>query len=225
MLVFEDLHAADNDSLILLHYIGQHIAALPLLLIGTYRSAEARALPDGEALWQTVRDALQIELAGLDKGTVRRFVERRGARAPDDSQVERLYAATQGNPLFLTELTQLLQSAPDPDDLRLPRNVQQVIRQHMKLLPRETDELLSKASVIGRDFDPGVLAMLAGQTPAAVSNALEPAFDAGFIKHAGGGQYRFCHVLHRDVLYQALPEADRSSRPPSRHCAMPRRAP
>ena len=44
VLVLEDLHAADSDSLHLLHYIARHAASLSVLIVGTYRDVEARSV-------------------------------------------------------------------------------------------------------------------------------------------------------------------------------------
>jgi ATP/maltotriose-dependent transcriptional regulator MalT len=210
VLIFEDLHAADSDTLNLLHYIARHTATTPLLVVGTFRDAEARALPDAEALWRTARDAQHIELSRLDKESVRTYLATRSDATPQGEQVEQLFATTEGNPLFLTELVHLLGTQSGPDDQRLPDSVHQVIRQHLKLLPENTESLVAKASVVGRTFDPGILSALSGQSASEVAKILKPAFSVGFIKQADNGLYRFSHALHRDVLYQSLDETDRS---------------
>jgi len=210
VLVFEDLHAADNDSLNLLHFIGRHVTTMPLLVLGTYRDAEARALPDAEALWQTARNAQHIALDRLGRDDVRTYLAEHTDTTPEEDKVERLFAATEGNPLFLSQLVYFLGSDAESENQRLPEDVHQVIRQHMNLLPGAAEASLEKASVVGRTFDPEVLAVLSGQTLAQITATLAPALDAGFIKQAEGGLYRFSHALHRDVLYQALRETDRS---------------
>jgi tetratricopeptide (TPR) repeat protein len=210
VLTLEDLHAADGDSLSLLQYLARHIASLPVLIIGTYRDVEARALPDADALWRTTRDAEVIELKRLQENDVRAFLASSDNRAPSDARVQRLFATTGGNPLFLTELVQFLDSDSQIDESRLPANVQQVIHQQIKLMPKPTTDLLAKASVQGRSFNPAVLANYSGRSPAEVTEGLEPALDTAFIKPFGRGLYRFSHALHRDVVYQGLAATDRS---------------
>ena len=39
-LVLEDLHWADNSSLVLLEFLSHHIAEIPILIIGSYRDVE-----------------------------------------------------------------------------------------------------------------------------------------------------------------------------------------
>ena len=56
VLVLEDLHAADSDSLHLLHYVARHCSSLPVLVLGTYREVEARSSPGADPLWRAARD-------------------------------------------------------------------------------------------------------------------------------------------------------------------------
>ena len=208
VLILEDLHAADGDSLTLLQYLARHIASLPVLLIGTYRDIEARALPDAETLWRTARDAELIELKQLNEDDVRAFLAGANEATPSDERVQRLLSTTGGNPLFLTELVQFLDSDSDVDESQLPANVQQVIHQQITLLPDATAELMAKASIQGRAFNPEALAAYAGRSVTEVTEDLEPGVSAGFIRPFGQGLYRFSHALHRDVVYQGLSTTD-----------------
>ncbi len=206
MIVLEDLHAADSDSLNLLHYIARHAASMPLLIVGTYREIEARASKQTEALWRTARDATALQLQRLREPDIRLYLQQQGGEVPDDEAVKRLLQTTTGNPLFLTELVGLL-SRGGPDAIAsapLPDNVQQVIRQQIALLPGATVEPLSAASVFGREFSIANLSGITGKPESDMLERLQPALDAEFIRRLPGGGYRFGHVLCRDVLYQDL---------------------
>jgi len=206
VIVIEDLHAADIDSLHLLHYIARHVSAMPLLLIGTYRELEARQSQSMEPLWRASRDARVLRLPPLDKSAVRDFLGRRRHEIASDDDVRRLLAATDGNPLFLTELTSLL--ARDPAALSgkrtLPESVQQVIAQQIGILPPDAALALRRASVLGRDFDIDALGALLRMARAETAAAIEPAVDAGFIRTIEDDRFSFAHALHRDVLYEEL---------------------
>jgi tetratricopeptide (TPR) repeat protein len=206
VFVLEDLHAADSDSLQLLHYVARHSASLPILVLGTYRVVEARSSSGAEPLWRTGRDATVLELGHLHARDVRDYLRLRGDTTPDDATVERLLAATAGNPLFLTELVGLLsRSGGSGDgDLELPDSVQQVIRQQMSLLPGETADRLGAAAVFGREFEPGKLSALLDIDERNCRDSLQSAIDAGLVKQTRDGNYRFSHTLHRDVLYGDL---------------------
>ena len=206
MLILEDLHAADKDSLNLLHYIARHAASMPLLMVGTYREIEARASKKTQALWRTGRDATVLRLQRLGEPDVRQFLRQQVSNVPDDAAVQRLLQTTTGNPLFLTELVGLLSHGGSDAITRvpLPDNVQQVIRQQIALLPDATVEALSAASVFGREFVPERLSGITGETEDGLLQELQAALDAEFIRPLADGGYRFGHVLCRDVLYQDL---------------------
>jgi tetratricopeptide (TPR) repeat protein len=210
VLVFEDLHAADVDSLQLLQYVAGHVTALPVLIVGTFRDVEARAMAAGEPLWRTCRDAEVLTLARLAENDVRRYLGLRGSEAVSDRDIHRLLQTTEGNPLFLTELVGLL-AQQRPGEIQLPASVQQVIRQQIALLPEHTRSRLAHASVIGREFDIASLAALTGKTADKISTDLNIALESALLRKTSGGRFRFSHVLHRDVLYHDIDAAERQS--------------
>jgi len=201
VLVFEDLHAADADSLTLLQYLAGHANTMPILLIGTYRELEARQSTSTDALWRASRDAEVLRLSPLDEDAVLEYLEATGNESPDTGRARELLDTTEGNPLFLTELVSLL---GENQDGKLPETIQQVIGQQIDLLPDTTASALAQASVLGREFVIDALAALRGQTEAETGLDVEPAETAGVIHPSGPGRYRFTHVLYRDVLYQGL---------------------
>ena len=203
VIILEDLHAADTDSLHLLQYVARHIATMPVLLIGTYRELEARHSPAMEPLWRTARDSRVLKPDRLDEHGIREYLAAQENTLSSDEQVERLLATTEGNPLFLTELVELMSrsgDAPGP----LPETVQQVIDQQISLLPDSVANVLRQASVLGREFGADALAALRGQDEAGIEAEMEPALKLGLLKVIRPGHYRFSHALHRDVLYQGL---------------------
>ena len=201
VLVVEDLHAADTDSLPLLQYLARHAGTMPLLLVGTYRELEARQSPTTDPLWQATRDAQVLQLSRLDEDSVREFLESGSGGHADSERVRDLFNTTEGNPLFLNELVGLLEQTGDE---KLPETVQQVIRQQIELLPEATASALAEAAVLGREFFVAALSALRNQDDAATERELEAALATGLIHTVQPGRYRFSHVLHRDVLYQGL---------------------
>jgi tetratricopeptide (TPR) repeat protein len=212
VLVLEDLHAADSDSLHLLHYVARHCASLAVLVIGTYREVEARSSSGADPLWRAGRDATVLRLEQLHASDVRDFLKLRGEASPDEASVEQLLATTAGNPLFLSELVGLLSQGGDSGDgdLVLPDSVQQVIRQQLALLPGETVSLLESASVFGREFDLPDLAKLLDRDAHEISDTLRAAVNTNLLKQVRDGRFRFGHTLHRDVLYSDLGALRRS---------------
>jgi tetratricopeptide (TPR) repeat protein len=201
ILVLEDLHAADTDSLHLFQYLARHANTMPLLMVGTYREFEARKSSATGPLWQASRDALVLQLLPLDEAAVFEFLKAGGDTSDIAGKARKLFATTEGNPLFLTELVGLLGHHQGD---KLPETIQQVIGQQIDLLPEATTNALRQASVLGREFDVAVLAMLREKDEGAAELEIEPAASAGLIEAMRPGRYRFSHVLHRDVLYQGL---------------------
>jgi tetratricopeptide (TPR) repeat protein len=205
MLVFEDLHAADNDSLQMLQHVAKHLRSMPVLLLGTFREFDARTSLDTGPLWQCVRDAEVLTLKRLLEQEVREFLSLTGAAA-DDEFVGILFNTTAGNPLFVGELAEVLarQKSFDARPLRLPQTIQQVIGQQLDQLPDVTRSLLSTAAVLGRHFSASALPALTDLDPRTLSGCLQAALDAEVIKPVSAEGWEFNHVLYRDVLYQEL---------------------
>lgn len=207
LLILEDLHAADSDSLHLLHHIAHHVASMPVLVIGTFREAEAKTSRAVEPLWRTTKDAAVLRPQRLGKKDVREFVLGEG-HEPDDQLVQILVDTSSGNPLFLTELFRVVQS--DNAGVDLPESIQQVIRQQIAPLPERTARLLRRAAVLGRLFRLTDLASLTNESSIAIAEQLKPATDAGIVDELPAGRMRFSHSLHRDVLYYDTGVTDRS---------------
>jgi hypothetical protein len=208
VLVLEDLHAADSDSVNLLHYVARHILSMPVLLIGTFREIEARAMPAAEPLWLTCRDAEVLKPERLGENDVRDYLAAHGEPTPGDADVKALHRTTEGNPLFLTELVGLMSRHDEFAD-RLPASVQQVIRQQIALLPVATASLMGTAAILGREFRRSSLAVISGLDKNDIESRLAPALETGLLRKTPRLTYRFSHALHCDVLYQDIDSSDR----------------
>ena len=204
VIVLDDLHSADAETLFLLQYLAKHASGMPLLLVGTYRELEARQAAATESLWRASRDARTLRLGRLDQAAIEEYLADAGRI--DDETIHNLMETTGGNPLFLTELVDLLDRQQSD---QLPETIQQVIEQQIALLPLQTVTALRQASVLGRDFDVAVLAFLRNQDETTTEKEVEPAISASLMQALRPGRYRFSHVLYRDVLYQGLEKTAR----------------
>lgn len=212
LLILEDLHAADSDSLNLLQHLARHAASLPLLVIGTYREVEARVSANADALLRIARDATMLRLPRLAEADIREYLRLHGDQDIAESEIRTLVETTAGNPMFLTELVALLTRGDriSGNDVTLPDDVQQVIRQQVALLPDATRSLIATASVLGRDFGIPDLAETSGLDQQETGQRLEPAVEAGIVTAISDTRTQFSHALYRDVLYQDLGAARRS---------------
>jgi DNA-binding winged helix-turn-helix (wHTH) protein/tetratricopeptide (TPR) repeat protein len=224
LLVIDDLHWADDATLHLLRFLTRELRTLPVLVAATTRDV---AHPQTAA--ELVLSALigaphvrRVYLGGLSQAETQQLVAATLPGALSASTLQEVYALTEGNPFFVSEVTRLL--ADDAGTLEveqrlgaeLPRRVREVIALRMQGLDSETRRVLSIASVIGREFNLAVLAQVAELPRAELLALLERASAARVARevaagddHAPPGQYRFVHALIRETLYGALTEPQR----------------
>ena len=107
VVVLEDLHWADTDSLALLEFLARELAESRLLILGNYRDVEVtRHHPLSATLAELSREHLaeRIVLGGLSEREVAHFVEAISGIPPPAELVEAVHTQTEGNPLFVTEI-------------------------------------------------------------------------------------------------------------------------
>ena len=121
MLVLDDLHWADQPSLMLLQFVAREMSGARLLLIGTYRDMElSRQHPLAEAPGELNRERLfqRVLLRGLTQEDVGHSIEMTSGSSAPRGLVEAVHTQTEGNPLFVTEVVRLLVQdgalTPDP---------------------------------------------------------------------------------------------------------------
>ena len=187
--------------------------------MGTYRDVElSRQHPLSETLAQLSRSAgggfQRVLLGGLDQEDTGRLIAGAGIE-PTAGLEEALYAHTEGNPFFMTEVIRLLTESGEltaerigtPEGLRIPEGVREVIGQRLNRLSDQCNEVLITASVVGRDFDFNLLSRLSGEgTEDRVLETLEEALAARVIEEPLGttDRYQFTHALIQQTLAQEL---------------------
>ncbi|PCH90017.1 MAG: hypothetical protein COB86_06840 [Dehalococcoidia bacterium] len=116
MIVLEDLHWADNSTLLLLGFIGQKLGDAQILIIGAYRDADLSAWhPLSESLGRLTRERRfqRLALRGLSQLDLADFLRATTEVDPPDGFVEMPNAQTEGNPLFVTEAVRVLEQADE----------------------------------------------------------------------------------------------------------------
>lgn len=218
LLVLDDVHWADPDSLRLVRRVAAELIAAPLVLVVALRSSRADASAAvGDLMSAVARlEPLRIELPGLDVAAVASCVAAStGVAIPDDVATE-LVARTDGNPFFVTEMARLLATEgsldrPDAAGWRtVPRGVRDVVRQRLADLPSATPGILAMAAVAGRTFDVAIVEQVAGRSGTEVDEAIAAAIDLGLVEDLQPGRYRFAHALVRDAVYETLPAPARA---------------
>ena len=227
VVVLDDLHDADEASLRALAFLAGILPDHGVLLIGTYRDGELRSgpAPDTVAEVSPLADlagaSRRLSLTALEREDVRALVARRAQGGPPEQLAERVYSVTAGNPLFVSELLNLLESQgglrdaqAEPASMPLPQGISDTIAQRLAPLSPRAHEALSVAAVIGPRFRAGTLARAAAIPRGELLELLDEAVAAELIRIRSEpiDGYAFSHGLVQTALYEALPR--------SRRCAL-----
>jgi tetratricopeptide (TPR) repeat protein/archaellum biogenesis ATPase FlaH len=224
LVVLEDLHDADKGTLEMLTHVSRNLAGARLLLVGTYRDVEVdRSHPLSAALAELRRVSTygRILLRGLNADEVRRMMESITRESVPWGLTEAVHRQTEGNPLFVQEVIRYLaeeglltrkegQWQPTKDtplEMSIPEGLRDVIGKRLSLLTPECNQLLSVASVIGREFALETLKTLAGINEEVFVNALKEAVRLSVLEERsqrGTVRYRFTHAFFRQTLYEEL---------------------
>jgi DNA-binding SARP family transcriptional activator len=220
VLVLDDLHAADEPSLLLLRFLTRELGTSRLLVVGAYRDVDPTIRDSLSAtLAELVREPVtrRIELGGLLESDVAEYISRTTSRTPERTVVAEIHAQTEGNPLFVAEATRLLlregalEPGAAPARIRIPQGVRDVLGRRLRRLSEDARRVLTFASVLGREFPLYALERLSELSDSALLDVLDETMAARVVAEVpdAPGYLRFTHVLIRDALYQDLTPARR----------------
>jgi class 3 adenylate cyclase len=215
VLVFEDLHWADDGLLDFVDHLADWAREVPLLVVGTARPELLERRPGwggGKANAATVslRPLSEVETAQL----IALLLEQPVLAADMQSQ---LLARAGGNPLYAEEYVRMLRDGRFTGD-RLPESVQGIIAARIDALTQEEKLLIQDAAVLGKVFWSGALAAIGGTPRWAVEERLHALERKEFIRRdrsssvASEGEYAFRHVLVQDVAYAQIPRPGRAEK-------------
>jgi class 3 adenylate cyclase len=213
LMIFEDLHWIDPTSRELLDLTVEKIAALPVLLVVTYR-------PEFQPPWvgQSQVTVIALNRLGRNEGVtlVHRLAGNLGALPPDivDEIVER----SDGVPLFVEELTKAVVeagadrgyasiSAVPPSSLAVPATLHASLLGRLDRLGPSAKNVAQVGAAIGRDFSYELLAAAAPLAEPELQEALHRLVEAGLVFQRGvppTAEYLFKHALVQDTAYSTL---------------------
>ncbi|HLS46741.1 MAG TPA: AAA family ATPase [Ornithinicoccus sp.] len=213
VLIFEDMHAADAASVLLLHFVAAEVAVSPVLLVATTRpysralAAEGGGDTDLQAsLHGTASHALHLGGLSLDELAV--LLAR--WELPDDVVAE-VWERTGGNPFFAMEIARSLTGGDNATGSgsaleALPRGVRLTLAERLRELDEDAQGVLALAAVCGRQFPVDVIALCCELPGDRVRAALDQAVRVGVLDRpvSDPGSYRFVHDLLREAVYAEL---------------------
>lgn len=219
LVVFlDDLHAAGESSLQLLHYLARRISDAPILILCTVRAEEAqRGTPIARLCGELLKNQLgqRLNISPLDQANTDYLCSALlGGGQLASNFSEELYQFTKGNPFFVRELILTLKESDrlekqgdhwnfSSEKIKVPVSVREVIGQRLERLGREAYGLAGLTAVIGQEFDYNLLLAVAQWDDLVLLDLLDELLAAFLIEETDTG-YRFHHGLIRQVIYDDL---------------------
>ena len=208
VMVFEDMHWADDGLLDFVDHLVDWATGVPILVVATARPElleRRQAWGGGKLNVSTIaltplsdEEAAQIIHAVLEQSAL-----------PAETQQSLLERAG-GNPLYAEQFARLYMERGSAENLPMPETVQGLIAARLDGLSADEKRLVQDASVFGKVFWAGALD--------ADEQALHSLERNGMLRRerrsavAGETQYAFRHVLVRDVAYGQIPRAARGEK-------------
>jgi len=215
VLVFEDLHWADDDLLDFVDHLVDWAGGVSLLVVGTARPELLERRPG----WGGGKpNALTLSLSPLSDEETARLIAALLERSvlPAEQQAELLVRAG-GNPLYAEQFVRMLLERGS-DELPMPETVQGIIAARLDALPEEEKTLLQAAAALGKVFGLGAVSVIAAVEPSEAEGRLHALERKEFVRRerrpsvAGESEYVFRHLLVRDVAYGQIPRAIRAEK-------------
>jgi class 3 adenylate cyclase/tetratricopeptide (TPR) repeat protein len=199
VLVFEDIHWADEGLLDFIDHLADWVRDVPLFIVCTARLELLERRP----AWGGGKvNASTVQLTPLSDQQTAALMSALGADA-EDELVERCG----GNPLYAEQFVRML---GERGEGALPETVQGIIAARLDALASEEKALLQDAAVVGKVFWLGALG--------ATKQQLHVLRQKEFVQRArrssveGETEFAFKHVLVRDVAYGQIPRAERAQK-------------
>lgn len=220
VMLFDDLHWADESSISLFEHLAPHVRQLPILMVGTYRDVESDlGEPFKRMLASMSRETFvtRIALRRFNRDDVLSMMTVLSGQTPPPSIVDAIFEETDGNAFFVQSVYEHLTdegrlfdadgnwlTGIDSTALDVPDSVRLVTGRRIARLRQETQDMLKAAAVIGLRFRVPVLEAAVGDD---VLDSIEEAEAAHLVKRSSGKRelrYEFVHALARYTVLDAI---------------------
>ena len=213
LVVVDDAHWADSGTVAMLHHLIRRTHNLPVMILATYREVELKeSRPFNEMLLDLNRQRLgfRIKLERLDKEATRQMLKAIFAEDISNEFLDGIYRETNGNPFFIEEVCRALVESGavyyqngewqrvSMDELQIPQGVQVAVENRLTNLPKEYQDVLRMASIIGREFSFEILSAALEMDEDTIIDGLEAAEEAQMIQEIEGSgdvTFIFVHAL------------------------------
>ena len=212
VLVFEDLHWADESLLDFVDELVEWVTDVPLLVVATARPEllERRSGWGGGKL-----NATTLAVSPLSDEQTAQLIGRLLDRPVLVAEAQRtLLERAGGNPLYAEQFSELYLERGSTEELPLPETLQGIIAARLDGLAPDEKDLLRDAAVVGKVFWVGAL----GREERAATATLHALERKGFVRRQrrtsveDQAEIAFAHALVRDVAYGQIARADRAEK-------------
>ena len=215
VLVFDDLHWADDAVLDFLDQLARDSDPTRLLIVGTARPE----LLERRTGWsESTPTHVALRLESLSAEETRELLHALARGVEIGADVERaLLERAAGNPLYAEEFVRMLSEGGRNPDVALPQSVHGIVAARLDALSLEEKALLQDACVVGQVFWPGALGFVSA-SGGRLEELLESLERKEFIRTAtdstvaGEPEIAFRHPLIREVAYEQMPRARRAEK-------------
>jgi class 3 adenylate cyclase/tetratricopeptide (TPR) repeat protein len=223
LLVLEDLHWADESTMLLLAHLAERLDQMAVVVIGSYRDTDLDvAQPLARTLDDLTRRRLmrRVALDRLTEEVVTAMLRARSGQEPPPSVVGVIYRETEGNPFFVEETFQYLaeegklideqgqwRTDIEVSEVEVPEGVRLVIGRRLERVSEACQRILASAAAIGRAFTFALLGELVDVDEDGLLDAIDEAERAGLLSSAavaGEAQLTFAHEQIRQTLLANL---------------------
>jgi hypothetical protein len=222
VLVLDDLHWADRDSLRLLRHVARFVRRARLLLVGTYRDVEVdrgHPLADTLAMLRHEVEYTRVSLTGWTVAETAAYLGELAGQELPQGFVRRVQEEAAGSPFYTGQIFRhLVESGTIVDrdgswstdgslqELGIPEGVRQVVGRRLAHLSEATGGLLRQAAALSGSCGFELLLAPSGLDEPRLLDCLDEALAAGLIRAVPGqGEtYEFAHTLVRHTLYDEL---------------------
>jgi ATP/maltotriose-dependent transcriptional regulator MalT len=209
LLAIEDLHWADRATRGFLAFLGRSLCRERVLVVATYRQDELhRRHPLRPLLAELERDARarRIELPPFTRDELAQQLRDILGAPPDEDLVQRVFARSEGHPLFVEELL----AARLDGRGSLPPTLRDALMVRVERLPEGAQEVL-RVIAVGQRLDDRLLGDVTGLGQGALHESLREAVANHILTVSAEGWYRFRHALLREVVHDDLLPGERAA--------------
>src|SRR4051794_34735282 len=208
VLALEDLHWADPSTRAFVAFLARSLCRERVLVVATYRLDELhRRHPLRPLLAELERDpnVRRVVLPPLSRDELAAALEDILGAPADGGLLDRLYARSEGNPLFMEELL----AAGLEGRGALPETLRDALMVRIERLSEPAQELL-RALAVGQILDDELFADVTGFDRPTLRTALREAVASHLVVPRADGFYRFRHALLREVVEDDLLPGERN---------------